>query len=274
MPDMNRFSPNQSDAPEPRRELHLPPEAVSREHVVYPSQFDEAPAPDNPQAAMQELEEGQKAGELIAALGRQREEYEAQLAELKLQMRLMQQESAAQSAPPRMPDGIDPKAFATNEQIVAALYQFGSAMQAELAATRIRARWDVTDAEEQAALATYPNINHKQEPARTEAILEAVRVLRKSKPATAPPTPGNPAYANATPAPRTVPSPAVAPTTVPDSRPAGASDSLRKAFADYEAAKRLPNKSQRVAAMKEAHERILRLQNTTRENVATGSFRM
>jgi len=278
MPQMNKFAPNQADAPEPSRSIQAHPDSVYSEYPLPPSSFAEAEPPTDPAAAVQELEESQKTGELIAALGRQREEYEAKLEEMRLQIQLMQHQPAQPQTfspdPSQLPPDYDPKAYATNGQILEALYRFGEQVSKELEATRLRSRWDVTDEEEAAALSIYPAINQKQEPDRSKAILDAVRVLRKSRGATAKSTAGTPAHSNVPTAPRTVPSPSVAPTTVADQRPVSTSDSLKKAFADYEAAKRLPNKSQRVAAMKEAHSRILQLQSTSREAVSQAGFRM
>lgn len=238
-----------------------------------------APGPTNPAEAADLATYKQRYGEVVTAMGAQKEDFEAQMAQMRLDM-----EIALAGRPVALPPGqaapaeINPQDTPTWEQI----QQMNAGLPGVVTAAAIQAVWDVTQEEIQEVMSTNPNLQTLAEPQRTQLVHRAVKARRKNKapngaPGTTSPHAAQPTQA----APPQVQVPvenvvphvegSLAPPAFPEPKPGTA---LAAAQHEYEEAGKITNLKERNFARRKAWDKVLAAQGVRHEDLSKSGFQM
>ena len=246
-------------------------------------QMQVSPPPANPSQASELESLRSEVGRLVQALGTREAESQQRMAEMQFSLEAAQVPRTPAPQAFALPPGINPDVAPTWEQLNGVLSYLVPAVQANAQAQAIRTTWGVTPDEETAAFNRFPVLSTIQsEPARTQKILEAVRLLRTAKGA---PASSLPASAQAlTPPLQTRPSAPTVPhtefTSAPVQYDTPGPSGLDAAMAEYRAveasirtARNDAERKERLAALRQATERLKSLQGITDEMERTTPFR-
>ena len=246
-------------------------------------QMQVSPPPSNPSQASELASLRSEVGRLVQALGTREAESQQRMAEMQFSLEAAQVPRTPAPQAFALPPGINPDVAPTWEQLNGVLSYLVPAVQANAQAQAIRTNWGVTPDEETAAFNRFPVLSTIQsEPARTQKILEAVRLLRTAKGA---PASSLPASAQAlTPPLQTRPSAPTVPhtefTSAPVQYDTPGPSGLDAAMAEYRAveasirtARNDAERKERLAALRQATERLKSLQGITDEMERTTPFR-
>jgi len=264
----------------------LSPPSPMRENPTQPTPPVQAsPPPQEPTQAARTAEWQREKGELLRQMGEREKAFERRMQEMQMNFDVTMaaaQQGQGAIPPAQANGGVDPEAPVRwgDLQGVLADVPAITTMQA------IRATWDVTPAEETAAMQSNPAMQQLREPTRTQMIQRQVAFMRANQ------SQGNGGHEAAVPGSQAVPPTQAPPVTpqvlVPVDTPMvpvvetsglGASpadptpnDALLGAQREYEQAKTIKNKAQRHAAMKKAWEKTLALQGVSHEGLSNSSF--
>lgn len=238
-----------------------------------------SPAPADPEAAAQVATLGQRVGELVQALGTQRQDFERQMREQQLRYEAMFASALASQAPNiSAPDNsFDPEEPVKAGQMIGVLNQWNAINQAQM----IRALSQITPQEEAAVFASHPYLQNVPEPKKSELLKEAVLIQRSAVQAAAATdgrTPQGDGHAPSQSPRVTRPAARVVPMPEYQAQNTGGVDepipvnNLGAAQAEYEAAKRIPDKRERFAAMKAAMQKAAAARGISPEQLAKSSW--
>lgn len=285
-------APHRGPALAPQREVSLEMDGITQPSIEVlpeeittnpgpqeplPPQLQTSPTPEDPEKAVKTSTLETRMGELIQALGRKQDEMSNKLEEQKLFYET--QLAVATSAGPKPPAGFDP-----NKPVMAGeFYDILSKVEPYIKEQTIRSMWDVTDEEEQSILQANPHIAQIQDGAqKAEFIRRAANLLRKAKgsngevkttPSTASSETESGRAANTRPIPsdrRVVPH--IEGATTPMATDFSPEDPTEGIKAAYEAAKKIPDRTERLAAMKGVFRKAQRGAGISDEGLAKSSF--
>jgi len=266
-------------APEPSRDLSIndQPEVIVNSDDLTPGTDNlvSTPGPRDPDmsaALVEAREQYARAIEAIGARDKQLEELAQKMEEMRLQVELMPKQAFQNQSPPVLPDGLDPEAQVTVKDLFQFAQNFAAAQQQameQMEVQRIRGSWGVPAPQEAEILQRFPQIATLPELQKVQAVERVYRSLYKSKApaAAAPERPQIPAQNLSQPV-----VPHVEPTR-PMVRDVPPSDNgLTAARAEYEAALKVINPRERAQKMRDAAEKIARLQGTSLDDISGGQW--
>jgi hypothetical protein len=201
------------------------------------------------------IELRQQVGQLTEAVGRIKSEAEAKLEEQALnhQIQLMAMQGRRL---PTLPDGVNPAQPVTIGDMTQILTSFGNDMESAM----MRKTWDVTPEEELAVLQANPQIGQLTEPDKTSLIKRAVETRRRASRGSAPTTNSSTAAPGMTAAPAPPNSrpisghvvPMVESTSPGDVGELTPQNNYQQAINEYREADKIPDRTRRLAAKKNA----------------------
>jgi hypothetical protein len=260
-------------APEPRRDLSIndEPQMVVNQEELVPGTMISTPPPAEPQNAADLLEARAAYSRAIEAVGerdKQLSDLNQKMEELRLQMELMPKAWQPPPQAPALPDGLDPESQVTVKDLFQFAQNFAAAQQnamEQMEVARIRASWAVPSQRESEILQRFPQLANLPELQKVQAIEKVNRSLYgQGVPA--------PSAASARPiaaSPLSQPMVPNVESNRPSVRDVPVSDNGRaKAEMEYEAAKQIVNPRERAQKMRDAAEKLARLQGTSLDDIS------
>jgi hypothetical protein len=285
--------PNTGPAPAPSRELALefPGNSADGSVEVDPATLtvnpgppepripgvQTSPAPQNPVQAEQESATEKRIGELIQAMGDQNARHQRQMEEM--QLKYETQSALAMGAPNvQLPENFDPEATVKAGD----LFNIMTRTDSVIRETVIRNTWDVTPEEESAILQSNPQIAQIQDGAkRAELVKRAASLLRQNKSNNGEVKEGTSQTSTDTKAkkaPEMRPiSKRVVPhsegSTTPKAEDFSPTNPSTEVMSAYKAAQQIPDKKERLAAMKQVFKNAQHKAGITDEALSHSAFK-
>ena len=233
-----------------------------------------SPPPEDSETAAVLAEMKQQIGQLTDSIGKMRHESQAKLEEVELNHQIQLLTMRGRQLP-TLPEGINPQQNVTLGDMTQILSRFGSDFESAI----MRRTWDITPEEELEVLNANPSLQQLTEPDRTGLIKRAVETRRRSRGAASPTNsstsaPGStaaPAPANSRPIAGHV-VPMVETTSPGDVGELTPQNAYQQAINEYRDADKIPDRTRRLAAKKNAAKKAQFALGISDEQMATTAF--